>query len=218
MKFPFFASFIVFCIWLGYEIHKHRNMEAKADQEFWEKEAAANSTRRKSLDNLAYIRIPFETLPMENFSDDPVIKECHETLKDLSAFPIVNLTGISNTDLKLTYGAPNINLLSEYDANFEQLITTLQNWAALLLQNWGEAAQACPEEERKQAAKTILAYAVSAGSDIAATYERLTKLYLEYGEQDKIPALKEKAEKIRSLTKGRVLAMLEEAEKNGSVS
>ena len=58
MKISFFASFIIFCLWLGYEIHKHRNLEAKANEDFWEKEAAANATRRKSLDSLNYIEIP----------------------------------------------------------------------------------------------------------------------------------------------------------------
>ena len=82
-----------------------------------------------------------------------------------------------------------------------------------MLQNWGEAAQTCPEEERKQAAKVILAYAVSVGSDIAATYEKLVKLYLDCGETEKLPDLKERAEKIRSLSKGRIIAMIEEAEK-----
>ncbi len=42
MKFPIFASFIIFCIWLGYELHKRRNMDEKSNQSFWEKEAAAN--------------------------------------------------------------------------------------------------------------------------------------------------------------------------------
>ena len=60
MRFYFFASFIVFCIWLGYEIHKHRNMEAKDYEAFWDREHAANSTRRKSLDGLNYITIPVE--------------------------------------------------------------------------------------------------------------------------------------------------------------
>ncbi len=218
MKYPFFASFIVFGFLFSFSLKKRTKNEKKYVENFWERERLADSTRRKSLENLDYIAVPLNSLPMDILADLPEIKEYHDKIRELSEQKIVNFAGYSNTDLKLTYGAPNINLLSEYDANFEQLITTLQNWAALLLQNWGEAAQACPEEERKQAAKTILAYAVSAGSDIAATYERLTKLYLEYGEQDKIPALKEKAEKIRSLTKGRVLAMLEEAEKNGSVS
>lgn len=59
----FFASFIVFCVWLGYEIHKRRNAEAKNYEAFWDREHAANSTRRKSLDGLPYIAIPVETFP-----------------------------------------------------------------------------------------------------------------------------------------------------------
>ncbi len=218
MKYPFFASFIVFGFLFSFSMKRRTKTEKKYVDHFWERERMADSTRRKSLENLDYIAIPLNELPMDILADLPEIKECHDKIRELSKKKIVNFAGYSNTDLKLTYGAPNINLLSEYDKNFEELITTLQNWASVLLQNWGEAAQACPEEERKQAAKTILTYAVSAGSDIAATYERLTKLYLEYGEQVKIPDLKEKAEKIRSLSKGRVLAMLEEAERNGKIS
>jgi len=150
---------------------------------------------------------------MDVLTQLPEIKEYHDKIRELADKKIVNFAGYSNTELKLEYGAPNINLLSEYDQNFEDLITLLQEWASLLLQNWGEGAQLCPEEERKQAAKKILAYAVSIGTDITASYEKLVKLYLEYGEQEKIPALREKAEKIRSLSKPRILTLLTEAEK-----
>ena len=180
---------------------------------FWEREREADSTRRKSLENLDYVAIPLQDLPMDVLGDLPEIEEYHEKLRELSGKKIVNFAGYSNTELKLEYGAPNINLLSEYDRNFEELITLLQEWASLLLQNWGEGAQLCPEEERKQAAKKVLAFAVSIGSDITASYEKLVKLYLEYGEQDKLPALKEKAQKIRSLSKPRILALLDEAVK-----
>lgn len=213
MKYPFFASFIVFGFLFSFSIKRRIKTEKKYVFNFWERERMADSTRRKSLENLDYVAIPLKELPMDVLAELPEIQEFHQKLRELSEKKIVNFAGYSNTDLKLTYGAPNLNLLSEYDANYEELITLLQNWASLLLQNWGESAQLCPEEERKQAAKTILAYAVSIGSDIAASYEKLIKLYLEYGEQDKIPALKEKAEKLRSLSKGRVLTMLEEAEK-----
>lgn len=213
MKYPFFASFIVFGFLFSFSIKRRIKTEKKYVFNFWERERMADSTRRKSLENLDYVAIPLKELPMDVLVELPEIQEFHQKLRELSEKKIVNFAGYSNTDLKLTYGAPNLNLLSEYDANYEELITLLQNWASLLLQNWGESAQLCPEEERKQAAKTILAYAVSIGSDIAASYEKLVKLYLEYGEQDKIPALKEKAEKLRSLSKGRVLTMLEEAEK-----
>lgn len=211
MKYPFFASFIVFGFLFSFSMKKRTKNEKKYVDNFWERERLADSTRRKSIETLDYIAVPLGELPMDVLADLPEIKEYHDKLRELSEKKIVNFAGYSNTDLKLAYGAPNINLLTEYDQNFEDLITLLQKWASVLLQNWGEGAQACPEEERKQAAKKVLAYAVSAGTDIAASYEHLIKLYLEYGEQDKLPGLREKAEKVRSLSKGKILAMIDEA-------
>ena len=211
MKYPFFASFIVFGFLFSFSMKRRTKKEKQYVDNFWEREREADSTRRKSLENLDYVAIPLQDLPLDVLGDLP--EEYHEKLRELSGKKIVNFAGYSNTELKLEYGAPNINLLSEYDRNFEELITLLQEWASLLLQNWGEGAQLCPEEERKQAAKKVLAFAVSIGSDITASYEKLVKLYLEYGEQDKLPALKEKAQKIRSLSKPRILALLDEAVK-----
>ncbi len=213
MKYPFFASFIVFGFLFSFSMKRRTKKEKQYVDNFWEREREADSTRRKSLENLDYVAIPLQDLPMDVLGYLPEIEEYHEKLRELSGKKIVNFAGYSNTELKLEYGAPNINLLSEYDRNFEELITLLQEWASLLLQNWGEGAQLCPEEERKQAAKKVLAFAVSIGSDITASYEKLVKLYLEYGEQDKLPALKEKAQKIRSLSKPRILALLDEAVK-----
>ena len=213
MKYPFFASFIVFGFLFSFSMKRRTKKEKQYVDNFWEREREADSTRRKSLENLDYVAIPLQDLPMDVLGDLPEIEEYHEKLRELSGKKIVNFAGYSNTELKLEYGAPNINLLSEYDRNFEELITLLQEWASLLLQNWGEGAQLCPEEERKQAAKKVLAFAVSIGSDLTASYEKLVKLYLEYGEQDKLPALKEKAQKIRSLSKPRILALLDEAVK-----
>ena len=103
--------------------------------DFWEKELAANRTPRKSLDDLCYIQIPLNTLPLSALPDDSVAEECRETLEELSKSPIVNLTGISNTDLKLQYGAPNINLLSSYDQRYTTLARTLQTLGNRLYEN-----------------------------------------------------------------------------------
>lgn len=214
MKYPFFASFIVFGFLFSFSMKRRTKKEKQYVDNFWEREREADSTRRKSLESLDYVAIPLNDLPTDVLAELPEIKEYHDKIRELAGKKIVNFAGYSNTELKLEYGAPNINLLSEYDQNFEELITLLQDWASLLLQNWGEGAQLCPEEERKQAAKKVLAFAVSVGSDITASYEKLVKLYLEYGEQEKIPALREKAEKIRSLSKPRILALLAEAEKD----
>lgn len=200
MKFPFFASFIVFCVWLGYELHKHRNQEKRTMDDFWEKEAAANRTRRKSLDTLNYITIPFDTLPMDILCDDSQVKEYHETLHELAKDPIVNLTGISNTDLKLEYGAPNITLLSAYDQRYTILARTLQSLADALYKN-GYLQEAC----------TVLEFAVSTHTDISATYKLLITLYKELGQENKIPALMPVAEGLNSSMKNVIIQMIQDA-------
>ena len=197
MKFPVFASFIIFCIWLGYELHKRRNLDEKLNQSFWEKEAAANKTRRKSLDGLDYIQIPFDTLPMELLANDPSVAEYHETLRNLSERPIVNFTGISNTDLKLQYGAPNIDILSRYDQSYTVLVRTLQKWGETLYQNG-----------YKDAAREILEFAISTRTDVSATYKLLSSIYLENGQPEKISELIPVAENLNSSLSGHITDML----------
>ncbi|MCM1125859.1 MAG: hypothetical protein NC429_05250 [Lachnospiraceae bacterium] len=197
MRFPFFASFIVFCIWLGYEIHKHRNMEAKASEDFWAKEAAANNTRRKSLENLDYIHIPFEALPMDTLPEHPTVKDCQETLREISSEPVVNLTGITNTDLKLQYGAPNIELLSQYDQRYTLLARTLQTWAEALHK------EGCPDD-----AVTVLEFAVKTRTDISASYKLLAKIYQQKGQPDKIRELIPVAESLNSPMKSHIVEFL----------
>lgn len=125
MKLPFFASFIVFLIVVSYQISKSRRYTEKMENSFWERELKANNTRRKSLEHLNYITIPFETLPMSVMTDDESVLEYQQTLRSLAGSPIVNFTGISNTDLKLQYGAPNIDLLMRGTTKTTQLLPAL---------------------------------------------------------------------------------------------
>lgn len=217
MKYPILASFIVFALYFSYIMKKSKKTEKNLEEDFWERERMANATRRKPLEDLNYIKIPLDILPMELFTDIPQIHEFQEQLRTLSGKKIVNFSGYSNTDLKLAYGAPNINLLSEYDQNFTELITYLQSWAALLLQKPDPAlpetepeTESTPAEDCKKAARTILEYAVSIGSDICASYEMLADLYQESYEEEKIAELIHNAEELHSPAKRRILAMLEQ--------
>ena len=112
---------------------------------------------------------------------------------------ILNLTGISNTELRLTYGTANLDPLMSYDHNFTQLIRALQKWGSLL------ASAGHPED-----AITVLSYAVSIGSDIAGTYAVLGRLYKSRGEFRKIEELKTSAEELTTLMKPSILRDLEQ--------
>ncbi|MDE6606759.1 MAG: hypothetical protein K2K54_03250 [Lachnospiraceae bacterium] len=200
MKIPFFASSIVFCFWLFYELKKHRRKEAQIEASFWEREAAANNTRKKPLDDLEYISVPFDFLPMNVLKDEDEVAECHRILLTLSEQKIVNLTGLSNTELKLRYGAPNITVLTDYDQNYTVLARTLQKWASLLYQ-----------AGYTQEAKTILEFAVSTKTDISASYAILSEIYKKTGQTQKIESLLQIAEGLNSAMKPAIVRILKEA-------
>ena len=70
MKFPFLASFIVFIIWLKYELGKSNKKNVNAESDFWENEQRANEVRKKPLNDLDYIALPKDILPYEDHREN----------------------------------------------------------------------------------------------------------------------------------------------------
>ena len=94
---------------------------------------------------------------------------------------MLNLNGISNTDLKLQYGVANLEILSEYDDNYTTCICLLQEYAEQLSQY------------NPSAAILVLESAVQMESDISNTFLLLAQLYNQEGEIGKMKELYEKA-------------------------
>lgn len=213
MKTLFLSSLISFCLLIFLLNKRHSKMEKSMKDAFWKREEEANHTRRKSLDNLPYITIPLEELPLachitddtadirntndtadvrntnDTAANETISEECKEILRSLSTQKIVNLTGYTNTDLKLSYGTANITCLTEYDQNYTLLVSTLQKWAEVLYR--GGAKKEC---------RQVLEYAVSIGTDVSHTYFLLADLYDEEGESDLKYSLIEKASGLSSLS------------------
>ena len=159
-------------------------------EEYLEKERQANNTRKQSLDSLEYITVNVSDFPVSQYSLDEHISELTEKINSLSSQKIVNLTGITNTNLKLMYGVANLNILMEYDQNFTTLCRTVFDLANAYL-NLGD----------KQSAIICFENGVRYGTDISANYMLLADLYIESGQKDKINWLISSAESIKSLTK-----------------
>ena len=184
---------------MHYKIHQNTRRHATEAESFWEKESRANSTRKKPLDNLDYITIPLSTLPTKLLRDNEEVMECIDIMESLNSCKIVNLTGISNTDLKLEYGTANITVLMEYDQNYTLLARTLQQWASTLVE-LGFIAEA----------KTILEFAVSTDTDVSGSYRLLSSIYHDNGEDEKIASLLQRAQTLRSLSKNSIVRILQE--------
>ncbi len=205
MNFSVFASVIVFCIWLAYEIRKNNKKTKKTLECFWEKEEKANATRAKSLDSLNYITIPEEIL---NAIPSPVpaeLEDCSKMLLHLQNSKIVNLSHITNTDLKLKYGASNLDILSEYDQNYITLLRVLQTLSEYFYN------RSNPEMTR-----IILEFAVSVQSDNISTYKMLAQIYCDNDEEAKLDYLISTASLLPGLTRGPIVRFLKELRPEGT--
>lgn len=194
------SSFLIFCIIFFFALQRTKHIEKKVEEDFWERERQSNFTRKKSLDGLDYITIPEDIIQMQPTCMTEEIDSCLLDLHDLSTCKIVNLTGLTNTDLKLEYGTANITILSEYDFNYTNLVTALQKLAELLHEG-GDDSHAIE----------VLEFAISTKTDVSKSYYLLAELYQAAGTPEKINFLIHQAESINSLMKTTIVQKLQAA-------
>ncbi len=171
-----FICFIVFIFWFRVKSKQADNKTNNPREEFIRREHEANLTRKKDISGLN--ALPFIT------TDNEEEAKLQDEAKDILSRKILDLSGITNTELKLEYGAANLDILSEYDQNFSQLLRCLDKWGNFLYS----------QKHDINCAKQVLEYAISIGSDITGTYTTLASIYLEENEPGKVQSLIDKAE------------------------
>jgi len=200
MKYPFFASFIILILVIRHAIRRNRNIDESSRAAFWEKERKANETRKKPLDDLIYITPDTSAFPMDLMPENEEIADCRRIIEELKKEKIVNLTGITNTDLKLRYGVANLPVLTSYDDRFTLLVQTYEKWADILWEN-GYAKEAVP----------ILEEQVRIHADVTSVYKRLAAYYKENNTPEKISGLREVAETLNATSRSVILRYLDES-------
>ena len=205
---PIFTTIVISFLCIMIYMKVTTNRFNTGDEKRLEEERMANSVRKKSLDELEYISIPFGSLPFAQSVEDPngtdddkdeVLAADEAAILSLKDKKIVNFTGISNTDLKLTYGAPNLPILSEYDQNYTNLVKSLDSWGNHLI-----------ERNLKTEARKVLEFAVECKTDLKSSYLPLADIYVENFEFDRLDHLIETVDEINSLMKGPIKRALKE--------
>ena len=198
--FPIFGLFVIFLAWSAYERRKAERLSKENRDAFWQRELDANSVRKQSLDQLDYITID-ENILIDNLwnahPDDHELLSLSETLASLKEKRIFNLTGMTSTDIKLTYGVANLNELSSYDDNFTTFCKTIYSYG-----------QRLADLGNYDAAITVLEIGIDSLTDISGNYKLLAKLYIEKGTPKKINNLIDKASLLDSLMKNSILSSL----------
>ncbi len=199
MLVPILTTIIILVLLMQIALRKSNREMDHALDDFWAKENAANNVRRKSLDDLEYLSIPDEFYEYPCDPDSHDAAEAMHILENLRGQKIVNLTGISNTDLKLSYGTANITVLAVYDQNYTMLVRALQMYA--------EYFYRLGDTERS---KKLMEYAVSTRTDIGASYKLLADIYAEQGTPERISELIETVRTLHTPTTPATLRALEE--------
>lgn len=199
--------FIIILIVLQFAIKKSTRNHKTRNEEFLDRETKANQVRRKDISRLNYISIP-DNLPLINsgndtfdrlMAEDSRMKRSYDTIQFLRDKKILNLTGISNTELKLSYGAANLKELTEYDDNFTSLVKAIAFIGHNLL-----------DYKDIEDAAAYLEYGISIKSDISSNYIDLAIIYASYGRKELISALKEQASQLKSLSRDSIISQLDD--------
>lgn len=192
--FPIFTiCFIIFLLIWNYKIRKSNSQQQNLEDSFWEREREANLARRKDISNLDYIILPENLLPAN--PQTPTEME----FASLQGQKMLNLTGLSNTDLKMEYGVQNLEELSAYDETFTKFVRLLPEYAGELISN-----------DKLSDAKKLLEFGVEHKADSKAAFLQLAEIYKKLGQDDQIQHLILVAGEINSLSKLPIISALQE--------
>ncbi len=175
--FPVFTIFFIFVISVTWRISSLERKRAKRDAAFWQKEADAEKAPAKDLSTVNFIHVPLEDFSFGLIKTEEA-EMTEEEISSLAARPILNLNGMTNTDIKLAYGADNFDYMNVVGEHFDRLEVLLCDYAKLLMEK-GYYAEAIP----------VLSFAVSENATISSIYTLLGECYDAVGAQEKLVEL-----------------------------
>lgn len=196
MAFPFLTIFII--LLLAYYFRRATLTKRREEREaaFWAREDEAEHTPAKDLSTVEYIKVPLERFPIgETDSDELMLME--EELEELAKKPLLNLNGMTNTDVKIEYGTANFDTVTAMGEDFDRLIVLLCDYAKGLI-----------EEGLEKEAIAVLEYGVEIGSDMSDDYTLLGECYRSLGMTDELAKLRQTVEASELPLKGKILQEL----------
>lgn len=186
---PLVIIIVVLFVLMRIDSNKANKKANEQKQIFWNKEYKSNETRKMDVSSLPYIKIPLDELPIKTTTDQSLLALQHSII-NMSKVSILNLTGISNTDLKLQYGVANLTFLSECDNNYTLLVNSIYKWGSYLY-----------EIGHIDDARIVLEYGLKCNTDISKHYILLATIYKEQNTPNKLDILLDSISNLNTLKK-----------------
>lgn len=205
MTFPvLFIWFLIAIFLFRHHMKKDTKLNERASQTFWKKEQASLVVRKQSLNEEDYVKPSLDPI---YFMDEAYYLEHHKPellryqtqIEGLLKEPMVNLSHMSNTDVRLTYGTAMITTIEAYETNYNHYIKALY-----------ALGKGFYELGNQPLAKAYLEEGIHVGTDIKSHFMLLAEIYLNEKEPSKINDLIEKAQNLHSLTKNSLVHTLQD--------
>ena len=189
MTFPgipiLFILFITFLVIYNYKMAKVSKEIDKSNDQFIERERKADFTRKKPLDDIKFVKPNINimsSISQDDIDDDLYNKIilCKENYEKVANLKMAFFRNKTNTDLKLQYGAANLNTLINFESTYNNLLSIIIKWAKLLI-----------EANKEKEAIILLEEGIRLESDFEANYTLLIDLYEKSNEISKLKNLKE---------------------------
>ncbi len=189
------TSILLFCVILNYAIRKSNIRDRDDSLHSSGKNRHKTSTLPKPISEIHFISFP-EDLLTEITIENPKIIDNLTTLRRLSKTQVINLDGMTNDEIRDTYGEQNFETLSMADQRYMTLCRVLKT-----------LADECFRNGLSFEAEKFLLFAVDTNTDFLPIWQSLGEYYLNTGRSDSLKALYDKAfslpeerfEKIRDL-------------------
>lgn len=187
--------FIILIVIFQFILRKNSKKDEQRTQEFWKRESESNAVRKKDISNLDYIRLPEPLLSIT--SNIPEVNDAITKFSSFKDMTMLNLTGLSNTDLKLQYGPANLDALSEYDENCTRMLRSIVS-----------AAETLKSNNMDKEAVMFLEFGIQCHTDITSNYTMLAEYYSAANNKEGIDRLIQTANSLNSMTKDSIVKKL----------
>ena len=197
-------------VWvLNHNIKRNRDTNKVTVRDYLKREEEANFVRKKDISELPYITVPLENLlidiTLKDEKKQSKIEKYRKQIDYLSDKPMLNLIGVTNTELKERYGVANLDKLIACDQNYGKMFANLQWYASGIYEDYPDAAL------------KIMEYMVETGTDISGTFELLGRHYAETKNSSSFNALFDKIPDKTSVSGKMILQKLEHIREENNI-
>ncbi|PKM95199.1 MAG: hypothetical protein CVU84_05790 [Firmicutes bacterium HGW-Firmicutes-1] len=198
-----FVLFLIFIFIFQHNLRKSDKMLNKSRKIFWEKEEKSLFARKAPIDTNIYIIPSIEALPNFSFEEfkafgNEDLFKTQELCFDIAKSPMVNLSDMLNSDIRIKYGTSNLSTIESYEINYNHYIKILY-----------QLAKGYYELNMYDEAICVLEEGIRVHTEIGDHILLLATLYCQFQNKAKFDELYEKSLTLNTLTKNTIIRNLD---------